>query len=138
MNQTFHKLNYKNQACLLVLNAPESFEPELSEMEQSCKLMRKHTGLKEIEFALLFVTKLAEVEKLCAAILPKLKEDAVLWFAYPKGTSKKYSCDFNRDNGWAAAEALGYIPVRAVAIDADWSALRLRQTKYIKTITRKS
>jgi hypothetical protein len=28
------------------------------------------------------------------------KEDAIVWFCYPKGSSKLYKCDFNRDNGW--------------------------------------
>ncbi len=30
--------------------------------------------------------------------------DALLWFAYPKGTSKKYTCDFHRDDGWDIAQ----------------------------------
>jgi hypothetical protein len=30
----------------------------------------------------------------------------------------------------------GFEPVRAVAIDEDWSALRFRRTEHIKTMTR--
>src|SRR5713101_8045074 len=29
--------------------------------------------------------------------------DAVVWFAYPKGTSKRYKCEINRDTGWTRA-----------------------------------
>ena len=62
--------------------------------------------------------------------------DAVLWVAYPKGTSKKYSCEFNRDTGWDILGAAGFEPVRQVAIDEDWSSLRFRRTEFIKSLTR--
>jgi len=57
-------------------------------------------------------------------------------FAYPKKSSKKYTCEFNRDNGCQTLEDLGFEPVRMVAIDEDWSALRFRKVKHIKTLTR--
>lgn len=56
----------------------------------------------------------------------------LLWFAYPKGTSKKYKCDFNRDDGWEPLRKLGFDTVRQVAIDEDWSALRFRRVEFIK------
>jgi hypothetical protein len=62
--------------------------------------------------------------------------DVVIWFAYPKGTSKKYKCEFNRDTGWEIFGKLGFEPVRAVAIDEDWSALRFRRVSFIKTMIR--
>ncbi|WP_199200099.1 hypothetical protein, partial [Kosakonia sp. H7A] len=62
--------------------------------------------------------------------------DAVLWIAYPKQTSRRYRCEFNRDSGWDRAGELGLEPVRMVAIDADWSALRLRRVQYIKQLKR--
>ena len=93
-------------------------------------------ALQKIAFVLAFVTKQAEVNALTKAIAPKAEGDAMIWFAYPKGTSKKYACEFNRDNGWAEMGEVGYEPVRMVAIDEDWSALRFRRTEYIKTMTR--
>ena len=55
--------------------------------------------------------------------------------AYPKGTSKRYTCEFHRDNGWAALEAAGFEGVRMVAIDEDWSALRFRRKEFVKSST---
>jgi hypothetical protein len=69
---------------------------------------------------------------------PRAAGDVILWFAYPKGTSKKYKCDFNRDTGWAALGAAGFEPVRMVAIDDDWSALRFRRVEYIQSLKRDS
>lgn len=65
-----------------------------------------------------------------------MEGDGVLWFAYPKGTSKRYKCDFNRDNGWEILGQYGFEPVRMIAIDEYWSALRFRRAEYIKTMKR--
>src|SRR5216684_887300 len=64
--------------------------------------------------------------------------DAVVWFAYPKSTSKRYKCEINRDTGWSALGAVGFESVRLVAIDEDWSAKRLRRVEFIKTMKRDS
>jgi hypothetical protein len=60
----------------------------------------------------------------------------VVWFAYPKGTSKKYKSEINRDNGWQILGELGFEGVRGVAIDEDWSALRFRRVEFIKAMNR--
>lgn len=49
-----------------------------------------------------------------------------------EGTSRRYTCEFNRDTGWAALHKAGFDTVRQVAIDEDWSALRFRRIEYIK------
>ena len=85
---------------------------------------------------MVFVTKLSEVEQSINAIYNELEGDAMLWYCYPKGSSKKYKCDFNRDNGWQALGDRNLEPVRQVAIDEDWSALRFRKVEFIKTMTR--
>jgi hypothetical protein len=82
------------------------------------------------------VTKQKEVDALAKTVARKATGDAIVWFAYPKGTSKKYKCDFNRDTGWASLGAAGFEGVRMVAIDEDWSALRFRRMEFIKTMTR--
>jgi len=66
----------------------------------------------------------------------KLSSDAIVWFSYPKGTSKKYTFDFNRDRGWECMGKYNFEPVRQIAIDEDWSSLRFRNVKHIKKLTR--
>jgi hypothetical protein len=56
---------------------------------------------------------------------------------YPKGTSKKFKCNFNRDSGWQVMGQHGLEGVRQVAIDEDWSALRFRKVEFIRVMTRK-
>lgn len=50
----------------------------------------------------------------------------MLWFACPKQTSRKYTSDLNRDLCAAALKSLNLQPVRQIAIDDDWSALRFK------------
>src|SRR5580698_7420562 len=99
MPTTFEKLNLKMQKEIVVLNAPASFEAELKTL-QGVAIVRDATALKKVGFALAFVTKQAEVDALTKQLVARAQGDALLWFAYPKGTSKNYQCEFNRDNGW--------------------------------------
>ena len=135
MTEIFKKLNLKDQKVILVLQAPESFEIELASLENVSVLVTLDEG-QQVSFMLAFVTKLVEIERMAGALAKKAPGDAVVWFAYPKGTSKKYRCEFNRDTGWEALGRAGFEPVRQVAIDEDWSALRFRRAEYIKTLTR--
>ena len=54
-----------------------------------------------------------------------------MWFAYPKGSSKKYKSQINRDSGWEVFGREGFEPVRMVAIDEDWSAVRFRRLQFV-------
>jgi hypothetical protein len=134
MTSLFNKLNLGAHRDILVVNAPDSFAPELAALAD-VTIHRDAKRLTAVPFALVFVKTFAEIE---AAVkwLPRAVGDAVVWFAYPKGTSKRYQCEFNRDTGWAAVGAAGFEGVRLVAIDEDWSALRFRRTEYIKSMSR--
>ena len=131
MPTTFDKLNLKDQKELVVLNAPSTFQPELEGLKGKI-IQRNLATVKQLDYFLAFVTKKADVDVLAPQIDKRANGDAVVWFAYPKGTSKKYKCDFNRDNGWDALNKLGWETVRAVAIDEDWSALRMRREEFVK------
>jgi hypothetical protein len=131
---TFAKLNLKDQTEIIVLNAPASFEPELKALKDVT--VRRDAKGGVIDFSLAFVTTQKEVDTLGPQVAKKAKGDAVVWFAYPKGSSKKYTSQINRDNGWAVMGKAGFEPVRMVAIDEDWSALRFRRVEFIKTMNR--
>jgi hypothetical protein len=135
MTPLFNKLNLKGQTEIVVLNAPESFERELDALA-GVTVHRDASAVERVEFALAFVITTAELAAAADAVLAKAQGDAVVWFAYPKGTSKRYKCEFNRDSGWTPLGAAGFEGVRQVAIDEDWSALRFRRVENIKTMKR--
>jgi hypothetical protein len=130
MPTLFQKLNLGDHKEIAVLNAPESFEPALAELDD-VTVRRDAKSIGKIHFAIAFVQTLAEVEKASKWIAKMPAGDVIVWLAYPKGTSKRFKCEFNRDNGWAAIRAVGFDTVRQVAIDEDWSALRFRRKEFI-------
>jgi len=127
----FEKLNLKDQREILVVNAPASFATELDSLRG---VLVQHDPAKatRVDFALAFATTQAEVDALAGLLVPRAHGDAVLWFAWPKGTSRRYRCELNRDTGWDALRKAGFDSVRVVSIDEDWSALRFRRIEYIK------
>lgn len=133
MDPLFAKLNLRDATVIHVLDAPESFEPALGALT-GVEVLRRVSG--SVQFALAFVRTLAEVEKAAERLTAAAAPDAILWMVYPKGSSKRYQCEFNRDTGWARLGQAGYEPVRQVAIDEDWSALRFRRVEFIKALKR--
>ena len=95
-------------------------------------IYRDLTQVKSLGFALVFANTQADVDSWAKALASHTEGDVLLWFAYPKASSKKYRCEFNRDTGWGVLSALGFESVRQVAIDEDWSALRFRRVPYVK------
>jgi hypothetical protein len=135
MATVWEKLNLGNRQQIVVLDAPQSFEAELAQLG-ALHLHRHLEAVAEVPFVLAFVTRQSEVDALAPRIAALAQGDAVVWFAYPKGTSKKYTCEFNRDSGWEKLKQAGFETVRAVAIDEDWTALRFRRREYVKHMTK--
>ena len=136
MTPLFKKLNLKDQKEIVILSSPKSFNSEINNISEFTKVRKTIKGITGIEFILVFVTKKNEISKILANTNKLFTDDVVLWFAYPKGSSKNYKCDFNRDNGWDALGELNFEGVRIISIDEDWSALRFRKVKFIKNISR--
>jgi hypothetical protein len=137
MDSVFSKLNYKEGQTIHVLNSPESFEPVLGTIPAEIPVKKEISQSIEVEFIIAFALSKDELVGFAKQIVPTLKGDAILWLAYPKGSSKKYKCDFNRDTCWQAFTPYNLLPVRQISIDDDWSALRFRKAEYIKNVNRK-
>jgi hypothetical protein len=135
MSNVFAKLNLKGHGQIVVLGSPASFESELAALK-GVEVVRDLKKAKEVTFSLAFVTTQEQVNALAPAIARKAEGDAIVWFAYPKGSSKRYKSQIDRDNGWNVLGHNGFEPVRLVAIDEDWSAKRFRRAGFIKNMTR--
>ncbi len=136
MTSLFKKLNFKQHPEICIVNHPAEFEDELQAINKYTVIKTKISECKELEFILAFVKTKAQIDKVVSVIQKKIKGDGIVWFAYPKGTSKKYKAEINRDNGWQELGNIGMETVRAVAIDEDWSALRFRKVEFVKSMTR--
>jgi hypothetical protein len=71
-----------------------------------------------------FVRTLADLDTLAVPALDAARQDRLAWIAYPK--AGQLGTDLNRDRLAAALAGCGVQPVRQVAIDDVWSALRFR------------
>ena len=71
-----------------------------------------------------FARNEAELDAVAAPAIEAARQDRLAWIAYPKGG--KLGTDLNRDVLAALLTGRGVQPVRQVAIDETWSALRFR------------
>jgi hypothetical protein len=124
MNQTLKKLHFKGQSPVLVLQAPPEFKATRAAFD-----VPVHSAIKgAYAFVIAFAKSRAEAKAHAKALKKALADDnALLWLAYPKGSSKKYQADLNRDSLHALMQAQGLDGVSLVALDADWSAMRCKR-----------
>ena len=94
----FTKLNLGTHRCITVLNAPASFEAELAALQgvevlpgvevlQGVEVLR--SAQAPLAYALAFALTQVELDTVCHALAQAAAGDAVLWLAYPKGSSKR-------------------------------------------------
>ena len=134
--ELLQKLNYKNQKSVVIVDAPLDLAHVIESFGETLPVKSSIDADVLADFVLIFVQTQEDVQRHIADVLPRVTSDALVWFAYPKKSSKKYRCTIDRDHGWEALGAFGYEPVRQIAIDDDWSALRFRPVHLIGSFTR--
>ena len=88
MNRLLEKLNYKGNNRIAVLNSEESFTEALLMESGTLVIDREIDPRFPYDFILIFVRNQAEVEIFTPIALHNLLCDGVLWFCYPKKSSK--------------------------------------------------
>lgn len=131
MKTLFEKLKLENQKEILILNEPEGFTEKLAELVDF-DIYQSLIQVNKMEFALLFVSTIREFEDQLQTLLPKLKDDVVLWIAHPRKKSENLETDITNEYHWEPLVKKGYDHVKSLKIDSDWEALRFRRTEYIK------
>ena len=118
MQDTFRKFKFKDSG--VIVNAPIELEKEFVKIGFKTKFDEtKSTN------TLVFINEKKEFLNFLKTGLENVEKDSVLWFAYPKGTSK-IKTDINRDTIRMTGEEFGITTVTAISIDETWSALRFR------------
>src|SRR5450759_2890227 len=93
MKNLTDKLNYKGQKRISIINAEETFINSISMELKDVTIDQKIDPRYPYEFIIIFVKSVSEVEQLAPMPIHNLMADGVLWFCFPKKTSKKYSSD---------------------------------------------
>lgn len=136
MEDLLKKLNLTNQQRILLVNIPDELSALTDAFSARATVAQQPNELEQADYVMAFIQRLEQVEQIADWVTTHTKGDVQVWLVYPKQSSKKYRCEFNRDTGWASVGAAGFEPVRQVAINDDWSALRFRRAAYMKKITR--
>lgn len=129
------KLQYKDHGQpVLIIGAPKAYDEVVLAFEGEV-----HTEAKQAsyDFVQVFGKNNEELQTLARDAEKYAADNGLLWLCYPKKSSKKYKgSDCSRETVTALLAAEGYEPVRQIAIDEDWSALRFRKAEHIKTLKR--
>jgi hypothetical protein len=128
------KLQLKEQNPILIINSPDEYETVINSIQAEVHQQPQ----QNYSFVQIFVKSISEANKIIPNSASKLEGDGKLWICYPKQSSKNYNSDISRDKGWNALAKLNFEPVTMISIDQDWSGLRFRKVKHIKTMIRKS
>ncbi len=135
MQDLLKRLNWKQQSSFVLVQPPDGFQAILAGIA-SVAVVTELAKVRKAGFFLSFVTSQAQLQGLAPRIAGKADGDAIVWFAYPKGSSKRYKSELNRDRSWGVLGELGFEPVRQISIDEDWTALRFRRAEFIRTMRR--
>jgi hypothetical protein len=133
MDDILKKLRYGEQERIAVLNAPVEFRDRIAGLLPDVQIDTEINARYLYDFMIAFTPVMTDVERLGPACIHNLSNDGKLWMAYPKGKSRRYTSDISRDRGWQTVEETGFRRVSQVAIDTDWSALRFRNARYVKS-----
>ncbi len=118
MQDIIKKLRFKDHG--VIINAPKGLEVEFVKIG-----FKTSFGMEKSDNTLTFINNNKEFLSFLETWLKNVEPDSVLWFAYPKGTSK-IKTDINRDTIRRTGEEFGITTVTAISIDDTWSALRFR------------
>jgi hypothetical protein len=104
---------------------PSTIEKQFAKLSFS-KNVTPLLKIRKIDFALIFAITHSQLNDILKDVAPALQDDAKLWVAYPKVSSKIVS-DLSRDCNWKCIKDLNLECVRSIALDNVWCAMRFKK-----------
>ena len=115
------RLQVKNGRRLAVMGASAVVDNKIGVTKHRC-------DISEADVILLFAADRGQLDSTLPSMLEKAPRDAIIWIAYPKLTSK-LAGDLSRNLIHALAAKSGLDTVSQIAIDDDWSAMRVKRIR---------
>lgn len=123
----FEKLQLKDEKNILIQGLPSSIEKQFIKIPYS-KSITPLLKIRKIEFALLFAVSKKQLADVLSDVTPALHDNAKIWVAHPKSTSKIAS-DLSRECNWCCIDELGFEAIHQVTLDNVWSAVQLQRAE---------
>jgi len=133
MTDLLKKLNYKDEKRIALINADDEFFTTLIETLPGIIIDREIDKRCPYAFMLIFAYSLSDVKVYVPDAIHNLTSDGKLWFCFPKNGKKGNKKELGRDSGWELLNKSGFFGVRVVSVDNNWSAIRFRNIKFIKS-----
>ncbi|HZE87686.1 MAG TPA: hypothetical protein VE090_05810 [Methylomirabilota bacterium] len=114
------KMFYKSDYSLAIVHSPQDLQSELNTETQADDALKG-----TYHFILAFYTKKGELEKEVKRLKEALRDNGLLWIAYPKG--KALQTDLNRDILHKLLEQYQLTGVSLVSFNDTWSAMRFKK-----------
>jgi hypothetical protein len=115
------RLQVKGERRLAVVGAAAAVDNKIGVKTQRC-------DISEADVILLFAADRGRLDSTLPSMLEKAPKNAIIWIAYPKLTSK-LAGDLSRNLIHALAAKSGLDRVSQIAIDDDWSAMRVKRIR---------
>jgi hypothetical protein len=124
------KLQLKDEKNILIQGLPSTLEKQFVKLGFS-KNVTPLLKMRRIDFALVFAISHNQLKDILKDVVPALAEDAKLWIAYPKVSSKIVS-DLSRACNWDCICQHGLESVRSIILDNVWCGMRFKKAEKIK------
>jgi hypothetical protein len=110
--------------------APDGFDALVGALPDGVRVLARPAPA--LDLVMLFVVSRADFERRLGGLHAKLRQDGMLWVAWPKRASK-VPTDMTEDVVRDVALPRGLVDVKVCAIDETWSALKLVIRRELRT-----
>ncbi len=124
MQEVLRKLKFKSDG--VILNSPAELLKEFTDLGFATSF----DFPSKSRYTIVFINNHKEFSEFLNNEMQSIEFDSILWFAYPKGSSK-IRTDINRDILREAGAGYGITTVAAISINETWSALRFRPAEMV-------
>ncbi len=133
MDRLLKKLCYRGQQRIAIIEAPVSLYSMISETLPGIQTDTLIDPRYLYDFILAFALNKSDVNRISPQAIHNISPDGKLWIAFPRNKKGRNKSEITRDTGWDMLHKAGYLRVSQVNIDDEWSALRFRNSKYVKS-----
>ena len=124
------KLELRDEKNILIQGLPSSIEKQFVKLSFS-KNVTPLLKMRKIDFALVFAVNENQLNGIMREVLPAMQENAKVWIAYPK-TSSKIVTDLNKSCSWNCVCDAGFESSEEVTLDHVWTAMRFCKKEVVK------
>lgn len=125
LQTVLEKLQLTNEKNILIQGLPSSIEKQFIKLNFA-KSVTPLLRTRRIDLALVFAISRNQLSGILTDVIPALHDEAKLWIAYPKLTSKIAS-DLCRECNWDMISSMGFETVSMLALDNTWCAIHFKK-----------